>query len=384
MVRKNIYLSLLVMAATLFVACSDKESDINPYDDLTPVPIMLAEKPLSSFAVKSAIDDPVPDLDSVGIFALAIAQQDINLDPQPIRWFHTYDESQETCCIMDNVKSRVSQGTVTWSDESAVYYYPVTQFYRYAFYCNFPYTEDIVYNDNYVGANYTIDGITDLLWGQAYKPNLPYAYSAKYFRVNGGVTEENLPKLELKHLLTRLKFYIQPGPLVEIPGATEDELDYSVAKEMTVMSLQICNTITKVRMNIADYNDLNMSVDDRLTARTINTDTLSLCHQDGEQAGMPVDPIQVPEKPSMRQYWSEIMLFPAEMYLVRLVLKDANGRQYVSETPLQIAPKGTGNESFRRGQYYKVVLTIHGPTAIKLSASVETWQENGETIGIDI
>lgn len=382
MVRKNIYLSLLVMAAALFVACSDNESDTNPYEeDLALVPIILGEKPLNSFAVKSAIDDPMPDLDSVGIFALAVGKQEINLNPQPIRWFQTYDESQETCCIMDNVKSRISQGLVAWFDESAIYYYPVTQFYRYAFYCNYPYTEDLVYNSNYVDANYTIDGITDLLWGQAYKPNDPYAYSAKYFREN---RQNELPNLELQHLLTRLKFHIKPGPLVDIPGATEDDLDYSVAKQMTVMSLQICNAITKVRMHIADYNNLNMSIDDRLIARSINTDTLSLCHQDGENAGMPVDPIQVPAKPSLCQQWGEIMLFPANMYIVRLVLQDAEGRQYVSETPLQIAPKGEGNESFRRGQYYNVVLTIHGPTAIKLSASVEAWTENGEEIGIDI
>lgn len=385
MFRKNIYLSLLVMAATLFVACSDKENDINPYEavDTTPVPIMLGEKPLNSFAVKKAFDDPKPDLDSVGIFALAIATQDVNLHPGPIRWFQTSDASQETCCIMDNVKSRISGGDVTWWADT-IYYYPVTQFYRYAFYGNYPYTEDLIYKYNSVDANYTIDGITDILWGQAYKPDLPYAYSAKYFRVNGGVTEENLPKLELQHLLTRLKFFIQPGPMVDIAGATEDELDYSVAKSMKVVSLQICNATTKVRMHIADYNDMNMNIDKRLTATSDETDTLYLCHQDGELAGTPVDPMQVPAKPSLRQQWGEIMLFPADMYIVRLILEDAKGQKYVSETPLQIAPKGAGNESFRRGQFYNVVLTIHGPTAIQLTAVVAPWQENGETINVDI
>lgn len=367
---KAINKALGLIAVSSLFACSNEEI-MTPVIDAetnspTEYPIQLSGG--CTATTRAAItDDGSNEIKGIAVWGLAKDAMQENTSPQGIKWFSNNIENA-TCCIMKNVKANVISNSVEWDDPNARYYYPVTHFYRYEFYANYPYTTDVAYTETSAVANYTIDGTNDLLWGRATSDS-PYAWSAKYFRVNGGQTLSNRPNIKLEHLLTRLVFYVQPGPKVEIPGATEDELDYEAASSMMVDTLQICNAYTNLAVKIADFNNLDMGISSRVTRRTGDTDTLYLKNAAGEI----VSPIQVPQRPSMKAQWGEsIMLFPSYEYVVRLVLHDSTGRKYVSEIPLTLSNLSTG---FERGKSYNITITVHGPTSVTSAAKLVPWEE---------
>lgn len=357
----------LLGAAVAFCACSNEEvvaPEINIEN--SEVAIQLG----SSDAVtvtRAAVTNENKDLAGIGVWCLAKDVMQENLNPQDIKWFGTQPENL-TCCIMKNVKSSVKNGNVRWDDPNAQYFYPQTQFYRYEFYANYPYTTNLTYSQTSVSASYTIDGTQDLIWGRATSEE-DYAWSAKYFRVNGGQTETNRPKLKLEHLLTRLVFFVQPGAQVEIEGASEDEMDYTAARSMIIDTLQICDASTRLTMNVANFNRLDMSIGDRLIRSSSKTDTLYL----KDASGAIVNPKQVPSLPSLKEQWGEsIMLFPSNQYTIRVVLHDNAGHRFCSEIPLVLANQPNG---FERGKSYNITVTVHGATSPTLGAELTDWEE---------
>lgn len=366
---------LLLGTATFMCACSNDNVEIPTpgvdagIDSSEPseFAIQLGSGGISAGTRAAISDDGSGVIKNLAVWCLAKDVMQENLDPQDIKWFGTLPENQ-TCCIMNNVKSSVNANSVKWDDVNARYFYPVSQFYRYEFYANYPYTTDVTYTPTSVAANYVIDGTQDLIWGRA-TSDAAYAWSAKYFRTNGGQTVENRPNLKLEHLLTRLVFHIQPGALVDIPGADEADLDFSAASAMRVDTLQICDAYTRLSINVADFNNLNMSIGNRVVRTNNITDTLYL----KDNVGATVRPIQVPALPSLKTQWGEsIMLFPADHYVVRMVLHDGIGRRFVSEIPLTLANQPTG---FERGKSYNVVITVHSPTEVTLGAQLTPWEE---------
>ncbi len=368
--------------ATFMCSCSNEESI--PGVQEPEVPGATEEKTeiklgssTASLGTRAAIKgDGSGSILGLSVWCLAKGTMVENMSPQEIVWFGTQPENK-TCCIMKNVKANIVGNEVRWEDVTTPHYYPVTQFYRYEFYANYPYTTDVIYgtNNNSVSANYTIDGTQDLLWGRATSDD-DYAWSAKYFRHNGGQTTENRPNIVLQHMLTRLVFHVKPGASVAIEGKDENkpedegEFDFTAARKMTVDSLQICNAYTKLNLIIADRTRLDMGIGARLSRTEDITDTLLLKGDDGAA----VTPIRVPDFPSQKAQWGEsIMLFPSSQYIVRLVLHDDAGRKYISEVPLVLSPKdGT---TFERGNSYNIAITVHGPTVVTLGASVAEWNE---------
>ena len=361
---------ILALSALVLVCSCSNEENILPEPGTNGVqpseyPIQLGGG--SVVSTRAAITgDGSEGIAGIAVWCLAKNSMQENMAPQGIKWFDNAPEHQ-TCCIMKNVKANIVGSSVKWDNINDRYFYPVTQFYRYEFYGNYPYTTDLIYTTTSVKANYTIDGTQDLLWGRA-TSDADYAWSAKYFRVNGGQTEANRPKLKFEHLLTRLVFHVQPGPQVEIPGASEAEMDYVSASKMIVDTLQVCNAHTNLVVSIADFNRLDMGIGERLTTRSSKTDTLFLKDASSDI----VDPIQVPALPSLKKQWGEsIMLYPASEYTVRLVLHDENGRKFVSEIPLILQNSG----GFERGKSYNITITVHGPSAVTLGGEVTTWTE---------
>lgn len=361
---------LLLGASAFMCACSN--DDVLAPDSIagafepSEVDIQLGGANVSIISRAPIFDDGSGTIKNLAVWCLAKDAMQENLAPQDIKWFGGLPENN-TCCIMNNVKSNIIANTVKWDDVNARYFYPVSQFYRYEFYANYPYTTDISYTPTSVAANYTIDGTQDLIWGRA-TSDAPYAWSAKYFRANGGQTEENRPGLKLEHLLTRLVFHIQPGAKVDIPDASEEELDFTSASLMMVDSLQICNAYTKLTINVADYNNLDMGIGNRVVRTNSTTDTLYL----KDSNGAIVNPIQVPALPSLKTQWGEsIMLFPSDQYIVRIVLHDTVGRKYVSEIPLTLTNQPAG---FERGKSYNITITVHGATEVALGAQLSPWE----------
>lgn len=310
----------------------------------------------SSIETRAAVTSTTTLPEDLGIWCLAKDLQGINQAAQPIRWFSS-DPDAVTCCLMKNVRASLTDGQVNWSGS---YFYPISQFYRYEFFANYPYTADMQTTSTTVTANYTLDGRTDLIWGNATSSE-EYAWSAKYFRKNGGVTDSNTPSVTLEHLLARLTFTIEPGAKIE--GVVP--LDYTDAAKMKVVSIQVCDVYKNVQVKIADSENPSMPVANRLTLRDAVTDTLSLCNE----LGVPFSKVQVPATPAGKiQVGESIMLVPAITYKVRVVVEDEAGKKFVSESPLTLT-----DMAFERGNSYTVRVVVHSPTEISLKASITPW-----------
>lgn len=369
---KSVNYLFVLGIAVLVCGCSNEETmtpvtDSDTVIETSIVPIQLGVTSVAVDTRAAISDDGSGTIRNLAVWCLAKDAMQDNSETQNIKWFGSASDAN-SCCVMNNVKSSIYGNAVKWDDGNARYFYPLDQFYRYEFYANYPYTNNVTFTETSVAAHYTIDGTQDLIWGRA-TSDVPFAWSARYFRVNGGQTEQNCPTLKMEHLMTRLVFHVQPGANVDIPGATEDELDYSSARTMIVDSLQICNAHTQLTINVADYNNKDMSIGSRLICTNNTSDTLSL----KDSNGTIVRPIQVPNLPSLKARWGEsIMLFPADLYKVRLVLHDAIGRKFISEMPLSMGNQVAG---FERGKSYNVTITVHGPTVVSLGAQLTPWDE---------
>ena len=318
-------------------------------------------------------DESSATLDSLGIFALAREEQGTNEEAYSIQWFN--DSRNWSFCLMDNVAAKMNNGgSISWKEEGTFYFYPITQFYNYDFYGYYPYTEDLTRDDNSITAHYTIDGTQDIIWGRATSDE-EYAYSAKYYRTYGANATD--PTLELKHMLTRLTFTVEPGETTEGSG------DYASAENMKVKSIEICDAYTNVDLLIADRGNLpetewsNPDNDARLVLRNDVKDTLLLL----DEAGDTLNPVQVPTHEWVvnvnngkgLQVGESVMLYPAEEYIVRIVLTDENDVDHISEIPLTLSSNpGT---KFSRGYSYNVRIIVHGPRAILVKSTLTPWDE---------
>ena len=248
----NIINKILVLSSLAFVcSCSNKdellpETDQNNMQE-SEYPIQLNGGAVASTraAIMGNGSEGIP---GIAVWCLAKDVMQENLDPQGIKWFGSAPEN-ETCCIMKNVKSSIVGGSVRWDNANDRYFYPVTQFYRYEFYANYPYTTDLTYTETSVQARYTIDGTQDLLWGRA-TSEADYAWSAKYFRVNGGQTAGNRPNLKMEHMLTR-KCHQRLAPLsntvIHFLHLEEQRSFSSISINWSVYGAIVLNTLCAVK-----------------------------------------------------------------------------------------------------------------------------------------
>lgn len=381
--RNHFKISFIGLFGLIFLCgCSSDDGmyDANEVEQYNPVEISLSARDGNSVSVSptraALVGDQELDVPNIGIFSLARAIQDVYHSPSEIVWFNSVKNA--TGCIMNNVASHKKGTDIIWDDITAKYFYPLTQIYSYEFYGYYPYqpSENLEYFDNIVKANYVLDGKTDLLWGRTHNRD-PYAFSAKYFRTNSS-TDTYKPSIELEHLLTRLVFSVVPGESYEGSG------DYSEAAMMQIDTLQIIDTYTNVAVTIADYNNLDMTLSDRINLSNETTDTLSLYSVDEEGNGIDLQPVHLVapepgEEPIVTPLGESIMLFPQDRYTIRIVITmdayhdaatntEVPSKRLVSEIPLQLA------STFEQGKSYNVKITVHGPRAVKLAATLTPWE----------
>ena len=320
-------------------------------------------------------DSTTAVLDSMGIFALARTKQETNQAALDIQWFH--DTRNWSFCIMDNVAAKMNHGNIEWKKDT-MYFYPISQFYNYDFYGYYPYTNNITRNDNSIVAHYTIDGTQDIIWGRATSTE-DFAYSAKYYRTYG--TNAKHPVVDLKHLLTRLTFTIEPGESAYGNG------DYTDAEKMKVKSIQVCDTYTNLDVSVADRVNIdeadwsNPDHADRIKLRNSVKDTLMLREENGDT--MNIYPVPLHEWVANSNggkglhVAESFMLYPSDRYMIRVVVLDEHNIPHISEIPLtlqsNLAP--TNPEKFERGKSYNIKVTVHGPRAVVLKGQLEPWNE---------
>lgn len=371
-------IGILAFGVLLLTACASEELEptdaLNESTEYVPgnsVYKVRLHAHTTATTTRAAImgDERTAVLDNMGIFALARKTQDINEAAFPIQWFH--DNRNWSFCLLDNVAAKMQEGNITWKDAGSTYYYPISQFYSYDFYGYYPYTDDLTYADNSITAHYVIDGTQDIIWGCATSDE-DYAYSAKYYRTFG--TNAVDPMLDLKHMLTRLTFTVQPGEDIEGSGS------WAEAEAMRLKSIEVC-THTHLDLLVADRENLteeewsNPDNVARLVLRDETTDTLALVNEDGTDMKV----TQIPSHTAAPlQVGESFMLFPATSYVIKVVLLDENGTEYVSEIPLTLSNAG---EKFARANSYKVRIIVHGPRAIEVKGKLTPWnEEDGPTL----
>ena len=370
--------AMLVMLS----GCSADETTATP-EDLTPEQLANVEIRLSaqsqgvaSAQVTRASVEGDGDMQGLGIFGLAREIQNVNQSPQPVTWYAASENWSGV--ILDNVKANKVAGDIEWADGQR-YFYPITQFYSYDFYGYYPYSEEVTHSDTDVKVQYVIDGTQDLIWGRATSDET-YAYSARYFRVSGN--DDKKPNLDLKHLLTRLVFTVVPGESYEGSG------DYSMATRMTVKELEIVDVCTNLTVTVADLNNLDMDLADRIEPSNDEVGVLTLFSVDDEGNKIELVPVTptAPEEgatPEPQQLGESVMLYPADRYTIRIKVdmaaytddvtgEEVEAQEFISEVPLQLVMEG---ETFKQGVSYNVKITVHGPRVISLAASLTPWEE---------
>ena len=378
----NKVLTLGAFCLLMLGGCSKEDGNTSstPQHDLiepNPVKIELSSqtKELVSATTRAALEgDADMDIVDIGIFGLARATQvwspsDLyNLTKWNWADWNSYDANR--ACILYNVRSNKVGTNIEWVEQDAIYFYPITQVYAYDFYGYYPWVADasLVKTDTKVSVQYTINGTQDLLWGRATSTD-PMGYSARYFRQSSTSNGEK-PDIALNHLLTRLTFSVVPGE--SYSGSN----DYTAATYMSVEEVKILDAKTHLEVTIADLNNLNMEISDRITAYDNTTADLTLYKDDGQTTAT----AGVPTSPSNPVTLGEsIMLLPEAQYeiYIKLKLNDPNNfgefdQTFVTEVPLSLLPVGT---EFEPGKSYSVKIIVHGPRDISLQSTLVEWDE---------
>ena len=129
--------------------------------------------------------------------------------------------------------------------------YPLQSWYNYYFYTYYPRVADnaVHVGNNVVTADYTLDGSQDVITGIA-KPatDVNNGYCGKYFRQirvdeGGSLPLNKTPKLELKHHLAQLRFFVRS----KMPAVGTFQM-----KEITMLDVP-----TQWSLTIADKSDIN-------------------------------------------------------------------------------------------------------------------------------
>lgn len=396
------YLLAVTAMSSLFSCSGDDMSDINVdvnSNGNSEFAIQLSGRSSSmSAGSRAAILDNNAGLQGIGVWCVAKNNNDATTGSTGMDWFGT--GAGPVSCLIKNQKADIEAetGNVKWvpAESRPVYYYPITQTYKYEFYATYPYIENeittadtapetgdyLTYTQNgtRVTATYYIDGTQDILWGRATSDE-KYAWSARYFRLNGGVTDDNIPNLQMEHMLTRLVFYVTPGA----DGSADDGTgsQYKEACKMTVTSLTIKEAINKLNLVVAD-NATERDLDARLTRFSpMSVADFNLKNSEGDAAAeVPVADCYAEAEGSNPTYtitpqqWGEsIMLVPAQEYKVYMTMKmtDDSGTERTFETEIPL--KLSGDAPFERGKSYNVTITVYHPTEIEAKATISDWVE---------
>lgn len=345
--KKNLLFA--VMAGAMLAGCSDDAT--NPETNF-PGDNDLVEVKLNAHSIEASVDPMSRALvqDDGGlsgpISLLGLAKGD------DADWTKSEDilfNSVANGCIDATVTKSNNGNIVTLGDGKTTYYYPISNKKNFSFYACYPKVA-VSKTKDAVTANYTINGQTDILSGNAIANG--DGYNAKYFRLGG-----NTPTINLKHKLTALQFEIVEG------DKAEDSEDVSA---VDVKSIVIENTPTKLKLTLADKAEGTSSVLSVAQAPTSN-DIITVYNGNNQTL--------TPSGTS--QPAGEVAVYPSDSYKVSIVLVDPNKKPLEPSTLTLTAPN---NIAFAEGTRYKVTLKVYGMRKVKVeNVTVEKW-ESGESI----
>lgn len=398
---KKLFFIPCIIGASLLASCSSESelADNGASDALTStqwshqiansnVEIKFGSKIKGTRAIVESDDHQNFTLTNMGLFCLAIAQNNIN--PNEANIDYTQGSAGYKYSVwVDNaeVKTEKDDGNnktiLTWADGTK-HYYPTGNWHKYAFYGYYPKQDaaNIIYDKKSVSVMFEgLDGTTDIIYGKAEDLNTDFAYSAYYFRQEGN--EDKVPTVAFAHKLMRLTFAIKPG------GAKE------AAKTMGVTKVEVVKVPTKGTLVLADKDvpanagsinfDWTTTADLALKAKTDasgtgeglepeftaydGTNETKACWVKDDEVNIGQG-IMIP----VPDYYTD----PDYKYQLKITLINKDGQTFEPEYPMDL---NTNGKEFAAGTSYKVTMTINGPKEIQLNATLEKWKEDDKTIG---
>ena len=156
-------------------------------------------------------------MDSLGVFCLA--KSELPGAQVALTWSSSYSRIIWAFNEMAEVKGAgVNQGTVVWSEERPIHFYPSNSFYTYCFVAYHPWMKyAVVEKGNNLKAYIKVDGNDDVIHSLALEAETKFsdddvnslAFSKQYYDaiVSQGLPwDGTLPKFQFQHLMSRLDF----------------------------------------------------------------------------------------------------------------------------------------------------------------------------------
>lgn len=381
---KKTYL-LIIAAALAFAGCSkngpDTPRDPNAwmYDESLPVPILMGN--IGAEPMTRAVVNDIKQI-TIGIYGL-----DVSDGQDAWSYGGAYNKSTKVNSILlNNEEATVNDdGSVVFANGPM--YYPLNSGNEFNFYAYHPRkgTDTNLRcsgDGTYFYANYNI-GYDDILWDEAKATDFEYEKDESTYRISGynaayirkvneyGALNENLPKLELEHKLTALKFKL---------NADIEDAQALTAAGAVITGLSIDETYTKGTLIIADKrttgNQTGQFIPDDTSIGTIQL-------RKGTNSKFEISDFSLLEdldndgNTYTIDFGDELLLAPnpeGKSFKGRLHIKLSGIIQDIAIELTDPDPFGTGN-NFEPGMRYTYTIRVKGPEEIAAFAELKEWSD---------
>ena len=212
-----------------------------------------------------------------------------------------------------------------------------------------------------------IDGSQDLMVSKAEVPETP-AFAFSYLSAQDGAK----PVFNLKHCLTRVDLYIQPG-------ITKNFINYMQIDSVTLTSR------SQARMTLVDRDPENMGVTFREDSKR---KPLLLSEYNGDKfnslrwqtiEGDPLDETALAQqKSAIKRLGGSFFLAPEDEYpLVMYMDMLGYGDGRLHRTPVETTVRLQSGEAFQAGCRYQVLMTVYGEYSIYMVVQQVPWYASG-------
>lgn len=258
------------------------------------------------------------------------------------------------------VTATVARGGVV-NFENGPYYYPMSSNVNYSFYSCYPVSASTQVSARSITCSYTIDGKTDIMWGDAVcldgeglDGKVYSGFNALYFRK---VVGAQTPNLQFKHCLSRLNFVVTKGSDgggKTVPVAVKD---IKVMEVPTSASLRVVGTGAGVLTEGAQTGELLLYKGDTPAFADLVTPEL------GKET--PV---------------GTVLLMPSKSktYKLSITLEALNEQGEPTGNTDTGTVTITSTEDFAANTKYKVILTVYGLQVVDIRATMIPWTDGDD------
>lgn len=375
---------LLIIAAVLaFAGCSKvgpEHSDPNAwmFDESLPVPVLMGD--MGAEPMTKAVVESIDNI-TLGIYGL-----DVSDGQDAWRLSGAYNKSIKVNSILvNNEPATVTDGKVVFTNGTK--YYPLNSSNRFNFYAYYPRKStdtNLKCSDDgtYFYANYTI-GYDDILWDEAEAKDFEYEKDESTYRISGynaayirkinehGALDENLPRLELQHKLTALKFKLY---------ATKEAAQALNTAGAVITGLTIDDTYTKGSLIIADKRTTGnqkgkfITDDESIGSIQLRKGTDSK-FEISDFRSLP--DLDIDDNTYTIDFGDELLLAPnpeSKSFKGRLHIKLSGIIQDIAIELTDPDLKGLG-QNFEAGMRYTYTIKVKGPEEISAFAELKEWSD---------